>query len=156
MEKVINDKSEIGQALSLYDKHLFWEYSEKEIEQLGPELVVPRVTRYGSLNDIIRLFVIFPVDVIYEVVKNDHELDVTEKTFYSMSASMNLHYNTVRPELLDLIKQICDDPFFKNYRLVGGTSLCLQIGHRESIVADFFSDGNGKPVPDLLKYIFQE
>ena len=81
MEKAGNDISEIGAALLLYDKYLFWEYCEREIEKLGPELVVPRVTRYGSLNDIIRLFVIFPVDVIYEVVKNDHELDVTEKTF---------------------------------------------------------------------------
>lgn len=67
---------------------------------------------------------------------------------------MELHYNTVNPELLELIKQICDDPFFNAYRLVGGTSLSLQIGHRASVDADFFSDGNGQPVPDLLKYIF--
>lgn len=67
---------------------------------------------------------------------------------------MRLHYNTVRPELLELIKQISGDPFFKGYRLVGGTSLSLQIGHRGSVDADFFSDGNGKPVPELLKYVF--
>jgi len=71
-----------------------------------------------------------------------------------ISTSVELHYNTVRPELLDLIKQICADPFFKAYRLVGGTSFSLQIGHRASVDADFFSDGNGQPVPDLLKYIF--
>ena len=75
------DKSEIGQALSLYDKFLFWEYSDQEIPLLGPELVIPRVTRYGTLNEIIRLFVIFPPDTIHDVVNKDRELDITEKTF---------------------------------------------------------------------------
>jgi len=75
------DRSEIGQALSLYDKFLFWEYSDQEIPLLSPELVIPRVTRYGSLNDIIRLFVIFPPGTIYEVVNKDRELDIAEKTF---------------------------------------------------------------------------
>jgi hypothetical protein len=67
---------------------------------------------------------------------------------------MPLHYNTVGPELLDIIKQVSTDPFFKGYRLVGGTSLSLQIGHRASVAADFFSDGNGQPVPELLKHVF--
>jgi hypothetical protein len=75
------DKIEISKALSLYDKGLFWEYGEREIPKLGPELVVPRVTRYGTLEDVVRLFVIFPVEVIQKVVVNDHELDRTEKTF---------------------------------------------------------------------------
>ena len=69
---------------------------------------------------------------------------------------MDLHYKTVKPELLELIKRICADPFFNGYRLVGGTSLSLQIGHRSSVDADFFSDGNGQPVPELLKYIYPE
>jgi hypothetical protein len=67
---------------------------------------------------------------------------------------MSLHYNSVKPELLTLIKMICGDPFFKGYSLVGGTSLSLQIGHRGSIDVDFYSDGNGQPVPQLLKYVF--
>ena len=78
---ILTDKSEIGRALSLYNKFLFWEYSDQEIPLLGPELVVPRVTRHGTLNDIIRLFVIFPPDIIYDVVNKDRELDITEKTF---------------------------------------------------------------------------
>lgn len=78
---MLANKSEIGRALSLYNKVLFWEYSEREIQLLGPELVIPRVTRYGTLNDIIRLFAIFPPDTIYDVVNKDRELDSTEKTF---------------------------------------------------------------------------
>ena len=76
----LKDKAEIGRALSLYDKALFWEYSEREIPNLDPELVVPRVTRYGSLEDVISLFVIYPVDVINKVVVNDRELDMKERT----------------------------------------------------------------------------
>lgn len=67
---------------------------------------------------------------------------------------MGLNYKTVEPELLDIIKRICNDSFFDGYRLVGGTSLSLQIGHRASIDADFFSDGNGQPVPKLLKHVY--
>lgn len=67
---------------------------------------------------------------------------------------MQLQYNTVRPELLDILKRVSADPFFKGYRLVGGTSLSLQIGHRASVDADYFSDGNGQPVPELLKYVY--
>ena len=67
---------------------------------------------------------------------------------------MVLHYSSVRPELLDIIKQVSADFFFIGYRLVGGTSLSLQIGHRASVDADFFSDGNGQPVPELLKHVF--
>jgi hypothetical protein len=73
------DKIEISRALSLYDRGLFWEYGESEIPKLGPELVVPRITRYGTLEDIMRLFLIFPVDVIQRVVAEDRELDFKEK-----------------------------------------------------------------------------
>lgn len=77
----IISKSETRKALALYDKFLFWEYSEREIPLLGPELVVPRVTRYGTLDDIIRLFLIFPPEKIRDVVNEDRELDIIEKTF---------------------------------------------------------------------------
>ena len=70
-----------------------------------------------------------------------------------MLAEMNFHYNTVRPELLSLIKDVFEDPFFSGYRLVGGTSLSLQIGHRSSVDADFFSDGHGQPVAALKKHL---
>jgi len=32
------------------------------------------------------------------------------------------------------------DPLFEEFRLVGGTSLALQIGHRQSIDIDLFGD----------------
>lgn len=115
--KILTHKSEIGRALLLYDKSLFWEYSESEIPKLGPELIVPRVTRYGTLSDIIRLFVIFPPDTIYDVVNKDRELDITEKAFLN---SLNTAFN-----VLDH-----GDPFVKPEKIIDGVELTglLNIG----------------------------
>lgn len=76
---MLTDKDQIGRALLLYDRAFFWEYSEREIASLGSELVVPRITRYGTLEDIIGLFVIYPAATIFEVVEKDRELDDSEK-----------------------------------------------------------------------------
>ena len=87
------NKSEIGQALLLYDRALFWEYGQREIHKLGPELVIPRVTRYGTLKDIIKLFVIYHADTIREVVDNDRDLDNTEKTFFNVMCASSTDCN---------------------------------------------------------------
>jgi len=78
---ILTDKSEIGRALSLYDKFLFWEYSDQETPLLGAELVVPRVICYGTLNEIIRLFVIFPPDSSYDVVNRDADSILKKRLF---------------------------------------------------------------------------
>ena len=49
-----------------------------------------------------------------------------------------LHYKTIDTETLELLKKIQEIPAFSNLRLVGGTSLALQIGHRKSIDLDLF------------------
>lgn len=51
-----------------------------------------------------------------------------------------LQTQTISPKLLELLKKIMDDQFFQNFILVGGTSLALQIGHRNSIDIDLFGD----------------
>ena len=53
-----------------------------------------------------------------------------------------LHYKTVNTKTLELLNKIQSVDIFKNLRLVGGTSLALQIGHRESIDLDFFGELN--------------
>ena len=50
-----------------------------------------------------------------------------------------LQYQTVEQSTLGLLKNILQQPVFKNHRLVGGTSLALQYGHRLSIDLDFFT-----------------
>ena len=51
-----------------------------------------------------------------------------------------LHYNTVNDLLKNSLVTIMNAPIFENFRLVGGTALSLQIGHRESIDIDLFTD----------------
>jgi predicted nucleotidyltransferase component of viral defense system len=51
-----------------------------------------------------------------------------------------LYYKTVNNLLKEVLLQLMAANAFENFRLVGGTSLSLQIGHRESIDIDLFSD----------------
>lgn len=51
-----------------------------------------------------------------------------------------LYYKTVNNFLKEVLLQLMAAKEFENFRLVGGTSLSLQIGHRESIDIDLFSD----------------
>lgn len=49
-----------------------------------------------------------------------------------------LSIQTVKPDTLELLKAISTQPEVQNTRLVGGTSLALQYGHRQSVDLDFF------------------
>ncbi len=49
-----------------------------------------------------------------------------------------LHYKTIEPETLGILKKIQQIEELSNLRLVGGTALALQIGHRKSIDIDLF------------------
>jgi len=49
-----------------------------------------------------------------------------------------LHYKTIDNKTLDLLRQLLSVPEFSKLRLVGGTSLALQIGHRKSVDIDLF------------------
>lgn len=51
-----------------------------------------------------------------------------------------LHLSTIKPGVLGLLQEIFNVPPVKeNFALAGGTSLSLQIGHRESIDLDIFA-----------------
>ncbi len=49
-----------------------------------------------------------------------------------------LHYSTVTAETLELLNKLQSIPDFNNLYLVGGTSLALQLGHRQSVDLDLF------------------
>jgi hypothetical protein len=53
-----------------------------------------------------------------------------------------LHYQTVSSELLELLKFCMAREEFSKLRLVGGTDLALQFGHRKSIDIDLFGSIN--------------
>lgn len=51
-----------------------------------------------------------------------------------------LSIQTIQPVTLELLKRLASHPELANTRLVGGTALALQYGHRQSVDLDFFGD----------------
>ena len=51
-----------------------------------------------------------------------------------------LSYHTVEPCTLELLKKLSSEDFLSEARLVGGTALALQYGHRMSVDLDFFGN----------------
>lgn len=51
-----------------------------------------------------------------------------------------LYYNTVLPLLKESLVHLMVSEVFAEFRLVGGTALSLQVGHRESVDIDLFTD----------------
>lgn len=62
-----------------------------------------------------------------------------------------LFYRTIDSSTLELLKKIQSKKLFKELRLVGGTSLALQIGHRISIDLDLFGILNNTDKLDIDK-----
>jgi len=63
-----------------------------------------------------------------------------------------LHKETVNAATLELIKRLQSDLLFRDFVLVGGTALSLQIGHRISVDIDFFTRNNFDN-QELLEYL---
>lgn len=51
-----------------------------------------------------------------------------------------LHFETVDTPALELLNKLMTTPLFRPLRLVGGTALALQAGHRKSVDLDLFGD----------------
>ena len=66
-----------------------------------------------------------------------------------------LHLATVNKKLLVLLEKIMHDGILTDFKLVGGTALALQIGHRISIDLDLFNP-NSFDENQLLDYLQNE
>lgn len=71
-----------------------------------------------------------------------------------------IYFNTVNELLKSSLLKLMAAKEFSQFRLVGGTALSLQIGHRESIDIDLFSDVdygtlNFNEIEDFLKSNFR-
>lgn len=53
-----------------------------------------------------------------------------------------LFWETVKPLLKEILQDLITEPIFTPFRLVGGTALSLQIGHRMSVDIDLFTDAD--------------
>ena len=68
-----------------------------------------------------------------------------------------LFYNTTNPLLLDILKHLMTVTEFNVFRLVGGTALSLQRGHRISVDIDLFADlSYGSLDFELFEKLLQE
>ena len=56
-----------------------------------------------------------------------------------------LHLETIEPNTLELLRKLQSLPIFEHSRLVGGTALALQLGHRKSIDLDMFGIIDSSP-----------
>lgn len=68
---------------------------------------------------------------------------------------MRLYYEAVSNALLSILRKLMASEVFKDYRLVGGTALALQRGHRRSIDIDLFTDMDyaDMPVATMREYL---
>ncbi|WP_291594892.1 nucleotidyl transferase AbiEii/AbiGii toxin family protein [Bacteroides sp.] len=68
-----------------------------------------------------------------------------------------LSYKTVEPHTLELLKRLTQEPFLAETRLVGGTTLALQYGHRMSIDLDFFGniEDDNIAIREILNILLQ-
>ncbi|MFT4169415.1 MAG: nucleotidyl transferase AbiEii/AbiGii toxin family protein [Dysgonomonas sp.] len=57
-----------------------------------------------------------------------------------------LYYNTIKEELHTVLTRLMSADEFEAFRLVGGTSLSLQLGHRISVDMDLFTDAGYKSI----------
>lgn len=66
-----------------------------------------------------------------------------------------LHYETITPETHSLLKELSGLSVLEDARLVGGTALALQLGHRTSTDLDFFGriNANSEELRDILREI---
>lgn len=67
-----------------------------------------------------------------------------------------LQYQTIEPGTLQLLKSLQALPLLQGLRLVGGTALALQLGHRKSVDLDLFGDfsAEGIEIRDTLEEQF--
>lgn len=72
---------------------------------------------------------------------------------------MNLYYTMISPVMRSILSELMLMPELSSYRLVGGTNLALQLGHRLSVDIDLFAGGGApspKTVSDILANQFRE
>ena len=71
---------------------------------------------------------------------------------------MRLYYYTVSAPLLSILRKLMASEVFKDFRLVGGTALALQRGHRRSVDIDLFTDLDyaDMPIAAMREYLEKE
>src|SRR2546421_143573 len=69
---------------------------------------------------------------------------------------MKLHLETVSSEMMELLTRLMQIHELDSFRLVGGTALALQFGHRTSVDLDLFAGGRTETqnLPKIISQYF--
>lgn len=128
--------------LSKLSKGLFWDTRIDKINWIrNKEWVIQRAFEYGNDIEIKEIIRFYGIETIKQVIPNIKTNGiVTQETITIKIHSMNLHYETVSPLLKETLQKLVNSPIFKDFTLIGGTCLSLQLGHRRSIDIDLFTD----------------
>jgi hypothetical protein len=69
---------------------------------------------------------------------------------------MKLHFDMVTQPLKELLGQLMQVPALHAFRLVGGTNLALQLGHRQSVDIDLFAGGGGSQPKQIAEALAEK
>ena len=126
---------------------LFWYTPEDKKEEISEELLLETILNYGTLESVKKLFELIGIEKAFKVFKaqinnkrNNYFLPVKNFFVLYFNAMHKEILSNKQFELLPLIKE-----FSNQFFLVGGTAIGLQIGHRQSIDFDLFSNKLIKP-----------
>jgi hypothetical protein len=129
-----NMKSEI-----IKDKlspHLFWDIDKSNIcLDKNKRWLIQRVLEYGLLNDWLIILKYYGMDEIVQTATKLKHLDKKSLSFIScyralLEKNFYVTPQSIESKTLELLNKIMQFEVFKQLRLVGETSLALQIGHK--------------------------
>lgn len=130
----------------------FWDIDKELFDpNRYPAHIIPRVLESGTLDDWRLLRTYYGLDKIVEVCKNVRTLDAVSLAFICAISGTKkgglqmLSYQTAEPHTLELLRQLMEVPLLRQARLVGGTALALQYGHRSSVDLHFFGKWRQQP-----------
>jgi hypothetical protein len=111
-------------------------------------IIIKQVLEYGKLNDWQQIKNYYGIKTIALISMRFRSLEKKALSFISALYGIPIQnfrcftYQQSIPPHWSLLNQIQAIDEFSQLRLVGGTALALQLGHRRSIDLDFFGDIN--------------
>ena len=132
-----------NEYMEQFSPHLFWDVRKEDIDlDAHAQYVIQRVLEYGLLGDWNLIKSYYGLPKIVETAKGLRSLEPralayiaaiskTPKEQFRCYTWKQLNPQPGTPEKLQRL------PVLEQTRLVGGTALALQLGHRKSIDLDF-------------------
>ena len=110
-----------------------------------PAQIIQRVLEYGNLKDWQLILSYYGLDRIVSICQSLRTLDKKHCLIFAvfqtpLKNNTDVIISNSHSHTLELLKKLTNEEFLSKARLVGGTALALQYGHRISIDLDFFGN----------------